>query len=282
MKSVSIVGLGWLGLPLARHLKNLGWEVKGSKRTHEGVEQMRLIRLESYYLELTPEINADPDDLTDLLSVDALVINIPPSQYFFDLENYVVGVKNLVNEALLYGVTHLIFISSTSVFAEVSGKFDENCQPQPSSDVGKALVEIENWLFQLQDIDVDVIRFAGLVGDDRHPVHTLAEKKNLKQGNTPVNLVHLDDCARAIQLLLETPSYQRLYHLCAPEHPSRAEYYTQMAEKLGLNSPHFLCDEDDPKREIVADKICRELEFVYQYPDPYQMLSKRASASGSF
>ena len=87
MKSVSIVGLGWLGLPLARHLKNLGWEVKGSKRTHEGVEQMRLIRLESYYLELTPEINADPDDLTDLLSVDALVINIPPSQYFFDLEN---------------------------------------------------------------------------------------------------------------------------------------------------------------------------------------------------
>ena len=243
MKSVSIVGLGWLGLPLARHLKNLGWEVKGSKRTHEGVEQMRLIRLESYYLELTPEINADPDDLTDLLSVDALVINIPPSQYFFDLENYVVGVKNLVNEALLYGVTHLIFISSTSVFAEVSGKFDENCQPQPSSDVGKALVEIENWLFQLQDIDVDVIR--------------------------------LDDCARAIQLLLETPSYQRLYHLCAPEHPSRAEYYTRMAEKLGLNSPHFLCDEDDPKREIVADKICRELEFVYQYPDPYQMLSKQ-------
>ena len=104
----------------------------------------------------------------------------------------------------------------------------------------------------------------------------------MKQGNTPVNLVHLDDCARAIQLLLETPSYQRLYHLCAPEHPSRAEYYTQMAEKLGLNSPHFLCDEDDPKREIVADKICRELEFVYQYPDPYQMLSKRASASGSF
>ena len=124
MKSVSIVGLGWLGLPLARHLKNLGWEVKGSKRTHEGVEQMRLIRLESYYLELTPEINADPDDLTDLLSVDALVINIPPSQYFFDLENYVVGVKNLVNEAVLYGFRHLIFISSTSVFAELSCKFD--------------------------------------------------------------------------------------------------------------------------------------------------------------
>lgn len=272
MKSVSIVGLGWLGLPLARYLKNLGWEVKGSKRTHEGVEQMRLLRLETYHLELTPEINADPDDLTELLSVDALIINIPPSQYFFDLEHYVQGVKNVVNEALLHNVNHLIFISSTSVFPDVSGEFDESSQPQPTSEVGKALVEIENWLFGLQDIDVDIIRFAGLVGDDRHPVHSLAGKENLKQGNTPVNLVHLDDCARAVQLLLETPSYQRLYHLSAPEHPSRAEYYTQTAEKLGLNPPHFLCDETDPHRIIHANKICDELEFVYQYPDPYQML----------
>ena len=76
MRSVAIVGLGWLGLPLARHLKNLGWEVKGTKRTHDGVEQMRLMRLEAYHLELTPEINADPDDVSALLDVDSLIINI--------------------------------------------------------------------------------------------------------------------------------------------------------------------------------------------------------------
>lgn len=274
MKSVSIVGLGWLGLPLARYLKNLGWDVKGSKRTHDGAEQMRLLRLEAYYLELTPEINADPDDLTALLSVDALIINIPPSQYFFDVEHYVQGVKNLVNEALLHNVNHLIFIGSTSVFADISGEFDENSPPQSTSEVGKALLEIENWLFGLQDIDVDIIRFAGLVGEDRHPVHSLAGKQELKQGNTPVNLVHLEDCARAIQLLLETPSHQRLYHLSAPEHPSRVEYYTQTAAKLGLNPPHFLCAESDPKRIILGNKICNELGFVYQYPDPYQMLPK--------
>lgn len=93
MRSVAIVGLGWLGLPLARHLKNLGWEVKGSKRRHEAVEQMRLIRLEAYHLELTPELNVDPDDLTELLSVNSLIINIPPSQYFFDLQQYVQGIK---------------------------------------------------------------------------------------------------------------------------------------------------------------------------------------------
>ena len=274
MRSVSIVGLGWLGLLLARHLKNLGWEVKGSKRTHDGVEQMRLLRLETYYLELTPEINADPDDLSELLKVDALVINVPPSQYFFDMRNYVAGVQNLVSEALLHNIQHIIFISSTSVFPDIHAEFDENSTVQPTSDIGKALVEIENWLFQLQDIDVDIIRFAGLVGEDRHPINSLAGRENLKQGNTPVNLVHLDDCARAVQLLLETPSYQRLYHLSAPSHPSRAEYYTHMAEKLGLNPPHFICTADDPQRIIHGNKICQELEFVYQYPDPYLMLPK--------
>lgn len=266
MKSVSIVGLGWLGLPLARHLKNLGWEVKGSKRTHDGVEQMRLIRLETYYLELTPDLNIDPDDLTALLSVDSLVINIPPSQYFFDLQHYVQGVKNLVNEALLHGIQHIIFISSTSVFPDISGYFDEDCKPEPVSDIGKALVEIEQWLFELKDIDCDIIRFAGLVGADRHPVYSLSGKQDLAAGNTEVNLVHLDDCARAIQLLLETPSYQRLYHLSAPHHPTRQEYYTESAEKLGLIPPHFICSPQDPKRIILGNKICRELEFVYQYP----------------
>lgn len=280
MKSVAIVGLGWLGLPLARYLQNLGWQVKGSKRTHEGAEQMRLIRLETYPLELTPDINADPDDLHNLLSVDALVINIPPSQYFFDGQHYVQGVKNIVNEALLHGVQHIIFISSTSVFAEQSGQFDETMAPQPDTATGKALVEVENWLFQLQHIDCDILRLGGLVGEDRHPVYSLAGK-TIKAGHSPVNLVHFDDCARAIQLLLETPSYQRLYHLVATQHPSKAKYYTEMAQKLQLNPPHFVCDEQDPQRIILADKICRELEFVYQYPDPAFMLPK-AEKCGDF
>lgn len=277
MRSVSIVGLGWLGLPLARHLKQVGWQVKGSKRTHEGVEQMRLLRLETYHLELNPEINADPDDLTDLLSVQALVINVPPSQYFFDMQHYVTGVQNLINEALLQGVEHIIFISSTSVFDERSGAFDESQQPDSPTEISQALIEIEQGLMQLTDIDCDIIRFGGLIGYDRHPVFSLAGKTDLKQGNTPVNVVHVDDCLRAIQALLETPSGHRLYHLVAPQHPSRAEYYQNMAKKQGLNSPHFICHETDPQRIILANKICHELDFVYQYPDPNLMLPNAES-----
>ncbi|WP_439287211.1 SDR family NAD(P)-dependent oxidoreductase [Lonepinella sp. BR2357] len=265
MRTVAIVGLGWFGLPLACDLRNLGWKVKGSKRTHEGVEEMRLWRLETYQLRLEPEINADPDELTALLSVDSLVINIPPSDYFFDAESYTQGIENLVNEALLCGVNHIIFISSTSVLPMQSGRFDEQCQAPFSP-----LHEIEQVLFTLQDIDVDVVRFGGLIGKDRHPVHAMVGK-HYSQGNSPVNLVHLEDCSRAVQSLLETHGGHRLYHLVAPQHPKKGEYYPVMAKKFAENPPHFACSEQDPQRIIVADKICQELDFVYQYPDPYLM-----------
>ena len=270
MRSVAIVGLGWFGLPLARDLRNLGWEVKGSKRTHEGVEEMRLWRLETYQLELTPEINADPDDLHALLAVDSLVINLPPSDYFFDANSYIQGIENLVHEALLNGVQHLIFISSTSVLPQCNGTFNE----QSLVDEHSALYQIEQMLFQFDDIDVDILRFAGLIGNERHPVYHMSGK-SYKQGNSPVNLVHLEDCSRAVQILLETPSGHRLYHLVAPQYPSRADYYCTMAEKLGINPPYFECTNQDLQRIISGKKICDELDFVYQYPNPYLMINYR-------
>ena len=271
MKSVAIIGLGWLGFPLARYLQSLGWEVKGSKRTHEGVERMRLQRVESYYLELTPEINADPDDLETLLNVDSLIINIPPSEYFFDLNHYVLSIENLLTEALLHKVQHIIFISSISVYPQISGIFDEEYLPSPTSDVGKALLDIEQKLLNLEDIDVDIIRFAGLVGEDRHPVYHLSGKNDLSGAKQTVNLVHLTDCIRAIQLLLETPTYQRRFNLVAPIHPFKEDFYVKAAEQRKLPLPHFAHEEIEMERIILANKICHELGFVYQYPDPEKM-----------
>ena len=41
MKKVAIVGLGWLGMPLAMALSARGWQVTGSKTSPDGVEGAR-------------------------------------------------------------------------------------------------------------------------------------------------------------------------------------------------------------------------------------------------
>ena len=35
-----------------------------------------------------------------------------------------------------------------------------------------------------------------------------------------------------------------------------------------LSIPQFDCSDSDPKRIIMADKICRDLGFAYRYPNP--------------
>ena len=129
MKSVSIIGLNTWGLSLARYLKQFGYDVKGSTRTYEKVESARLQGLEAYQLELTPELNAAPEDINVLFNVDALVINIPPSRYFFHNHEYVKSIQNIINEALLHTVSQIIFISSTTVLGTQPGILNENTPP---------------------------------------------------------------------------------------------------------------------------------------------------------
>lgn len=227
MKSVAIVGLSHWGVDLAKYLKQFGWEVKGSTRTFDTMDDLRLQRLESYPLKLTPYIDADPDDLAALFDVDALVINIPPSRYFFTAQDYVLSIQNLMSEALLHSISHFIFISSVNVLGKEGDILNEESPVNPYDNVTHALVEIENACQQFSHIDCDILRLGKFVTD----MNEVTEQDNF---------VHADDCTRAIHLLLETPSGQRLYHLVSPS------------------------DTEKPFT-VEGQKICNELDFIYQY-----------------
>ena len=273
MKSVAIVGLGWLGLPLALHLKELGWCVKGSKQSPDDAQKLHQLGIETYPFSLSDEMKRLPDHIRPLFNVDALIITLPPSR--FSSQQYCEHLAFLANQAKKQGVQHLIFTSSTSVFPDISGQFDESSQPSAETEIGKTLIKAEQCLLQSEISHCDILRLAGLIGKQRHPVKFLAGKHNLK-GYSPVNLVHLEDCIQAITALLMNPNGLRTYHLCAPIHPTRAEYYTKAAVFYDLSIPQFECSDSDPKRIIMADKICRDLGFAYRYPNPDDMLEKRS------
>ena len=274
MKSVAIVGLGWLGLPLALHLKELGWCVKGSKQSPDDAQKLHQLGIETYPFSLSDEMKRLPDHIRPLFNVDALIITLPPSS--FSSQQYCEYLAFLANQAKKQGVQHVLFTSSTSVFPNISGQFAENSQLSAETEIGKTLIQAEQCLFQSEISYCDVLRLAGLIGKQRHPVKFLAGKHNLKQGNSPVNLVYLEDCIQAITALLMNPNGLRTYHLCAPIHPTRAEYYTKAAVFYDLSIPQFECSDSDPKRIIMADKICRDLGLAYRYLNPDDMLEKRS------
>lgn len=99
MKKVAIVGLGWLGMPLAMSLAARGWQVTGSKTTLDGVEAARMSGIESYPLRLEPELVCEADDLDALLDVDALVITLPARRSGPGEDFYLQAMQELVDSA---------------------------------------------------------------------------------------------------------------------------------------------------------------------------------------
>ncbi|RKQ38951.1 SDR family oxidoreductase [Enterobacter sp. R1(2018)] len=272
MKKVAIVGLGWLGMPLALSLSARGWQVTGSKTTLDGVEAARMCGIDSYQLQLTPELVCDSDDLDELLNVDALVITLPARRTGEGDDFYLQAVQEIVDSALAHQIPRIIFTSSTSVYGEAEGTVKESSTLAPVTASGRVLKELEQWLHDLPGTSVDILRLAGLVGPERHPGRFLAGKSDIANGEHGVNLVHLEDVISAITLLLQAPKGGHIYNLCAPGHPSREEFYSRMARQLNLAAPAFRAQEKPGHGKLVdGNRICNELGFEYQYPDPLVM-----------
>ncbi|MDU7870798.1 MAG: SDR family oxidoreductase, partial [Pantoea sp.] len=267
-----IVGLGWLGMPLAMALSARGWQVTGSKTTPDGVDAARRCGIEAFQLELTPELICDAADVEPLFNVDALVVTLPASRTAEGGEAYLQAVQNVVDSALVYNVPRIIFTSSTSVYGSGSGIKRETTPLTPETVAGKTLVKLENWLHDLPGTSVDIVRLAGLVGPKRHPGRFLAGKQQVANGSQGVNLVHLDDVVEAITLLLQTPKGGRVYNLCAAKHPSRDTFYPAVSRQLGLQPPHFAPETANESGKLIdGSRICTELGFEYRYDDPVKM-----------
>ena len=272
MKKVAIIGLGWLGMPLALSLLARGYQVLGSKTTPDGVEAARMCGIESYPLLLQPLMECDSEAQDALFNVDALILTLPARRTGDGDNFYFQAVQQVVDTALAHGVPRIIFTSSTSVYGEADGIVNESSPLHPVTHSGRVLKELESWLHSLPGTEVDIVRLAGLVGPERHPGRFMANKTQLTNGHTGVNLVHLDDVVEALNLLLQTPRGGHIYNLCAPAHPTRAVFYPQMARQLGLTPPQFISEDKTASGKLVdGSLICRELGMVYQYPDPLQM-----------
>lgn len=263
---VSIVGLGWLGMPLALSLLSKGYFVVGSKTTVDGVTAATMSGVTCYQLQIGDELNGDIDDIEQLLSVDALVITLPARRDQEDSEQYIRAVQTLVDSALAYHVSRIIFLSSTSVYGDMMGILNEDSPLHPITPAAASLRCLEQWMHALPHTSVDILRLSGLVGDGRHPGRFLAGKRNISGAQHGVNLVHQDDVIMAIHYLLQQAQGGHLYNLCVANHPSRRDFYTQMSQQLGLMPPHFIEDVSRGK-EIDGSRICNELGFSYRYSD---------------
>lgn len=267
IKTVSIVGCGWFGLPLARELIKQGFVVSGSKRTSLAASELNRENIIGFTLDLDHE-GIDEQTLITHLHTDAIVINIPP-EIRKSPDAYLQRLGLLKRIIANHQYRKLIFISTTGVYPTSQQLILEQ-DAQAHSSASEILLQAEG-LFSGESNSC-VIRFAGLVGPARHPGRFLAGKKDLAGADAPVNIVHLDDCISAVVCVLTSEKTAAIYNLCAAEHPTRKAFYSKAAQLLSLPEPEF-GEVTQMAKVIDGSKITRDLKFDYQHKNPMSMLT---------
>ncbi len=264
--SVSILGCGWLGFPLAKYLLSCGFEVKGSTTSEQKMSQFKQAGIEPYLFMVTEQSQLDAD-LSDFLQTSTWIIALPPGRTPYKQLAYR-NLFSLLAQALPSSVVqHIIMISSTSVYGDHNQLVDEQTLPQPTEESGKLLLEMETKL-AAWSIPYCILRPGGLIGPNRHPGKFFGGKKAIPDGLAPVNLVHLDDVIRVIQLVIEQKS-EGMLNVVAPTHPSREKFYTLASSHLGMEKPQFLSEKHSWK-QVEANRL-KAMDYSFIHPDLMQL-----------
>lgn len=266
MKKISILGCGWLGLPLAKSIINKGFPVKGSTTSEAKLAVLESANLQAYSIRLTEnEVNGNIEAF--LSESEILIIDIPPKLRGDGAENFVAKIATLVPFIAQSTINHVVFISSTSVYADDNTIVTENSQPEPDTESGRQLLATEKLLQANTNFQTTVIRFGGLIGENRHPIHFLAGRKNLENPEAPINLIHQNDCIGIIEAVIDQNTKGEVFNAVAPYHPTRKDYYTQKATALGLALPEFEENKPTVGKTIVSDKISTILGYTFKHTD---------------
>ena len=267
IKTVSILGCGWLGFPLAEQLLDSGYLVKGSTTSPEKLPIFWKRGIMPYELHFNPD--PEGDDLADFLNADVLIINIPPKAGKQGDDFHPRQIRAVADalQQTRSTIPYTIYVSSTSIYPDVNRELVEQDVITPDQSAAPAFVEAEQMVLALGNSTI--LRFGGLLGYNRIPGRYVAGKQGLTTGAVPVNYIHRDDGIGIIRALLENPRPGQTFNVVAPNHPTREAVYRKNCEDFGYETPTFAESPEPAAFKIVSpEKLIQTTGYSFQYEDP--------------
>jgi len=264
LKSIHILGCGWLGKPLAVELIKEGYHASGSTTQESKVAELESLGIKPFVIKFDPQLTSSA---TEFFQADILIISIPPKRKSGQTDVYLEQMNNVVQAILKGSISSVLFISSTSVYAD-----GDRAVSEIDADPTSYLVEAENIFRSQTKFKTTVIRFGGLVGPGRNPGRFLAGKKDVQGGNHPVNVIHQQDCIGIIKAIIDQEAWGEVFNACAEHHPTRNEFYTRASEVMQLETPQFSKSDVSKNKVVSCDKLKTKLNYQFIYPDVMTML----------
>ena len=277
---ISILGCGWLGMPLGKFLVEKGHIVKGSITSEEKMPLLSNVGIEPFMIKFSPQMEVTfhtntYNSISQFLDSDILIVCIPPRAGKYGEDFHVQQIESLIENLSTSSIKSIIYTSSTSIYAELNREMTEDDEVNENH----ALIKVENLLKTLPQ-KVTILRCGGLMGENRIPAKYFAGK-SINTGKIPVNYVHQDDIIQIITMILEKGFWNETFNVVTPEHPVREEVYLKNCADLSFEKPVFEESKEQIPYKIISPqklilrtgyefKYCNPLEFRYLIPSPIQ------------
>ena len=167
---ISILGCGWLGLPLGKYLVKNGHSVKGSTTSESKIALLAEVRIEPFLLKFSPKIESK--NIVNFLNSEVLIICIPPRTGKYGEDFHVQQIESLLEYLPASTIKSIIYISSTSVYPDLNREVNE----EDKIIENHALIKVENLLKSLPQ-KFAILRCGGLWAEKEYPQNTLQEKQ---------------------------------------------------------------------------------------------------------
>ncbi|MDX2322139.1 MAG: NAD(P)H-binding protein [Moritella sp.] len=263
LPKIAIIGAGWLGKPLALALRSQDYPLTVSCSHAEKTASLIDLGIPAVSATLTSEPQGDWQGL--LANKDIAICLLPASRGNHADTPLAEQIKQLLIMLKHHDVGKFIFVSSTSIYQKTDNSLTETSPLNPTSTVYAA----EQLIQQQQDIAYTIIRFAGLISEDRNPTRSLSKKSAsghiFDAGASPVNLIHQNDALGVIQQVIKQQCWGEIFNACSDQHSSRQAFYQQSAKQLGITVPNFTDDNSKPNCIIANDKLKQLLSYQFKY-----------------
>ncbi len=229
-----------------------GYQVKASTSSKSRLSILTSANLEAFIV----DIENLHSNIQAFLQSSVLIINIPSKN-----RN---GFHALLKEIEKSTIKKVLFVSSTSVYEnnnKIVSESDGEESPQ------SPLLIIEKLFRNACKFKTTIVRFGGLIGYGRNPGKFFRKGRSIENPDSPVNLIHRDDCIEIITQIVEKEIWDEVFNCCADTHPTKREFYTRAAQSIGAIAPEFVNSGTESFKIINNQKVKHLLGYEFIHPN---------------
>lgn len=247
-QEISILGCGWLGMPLASSLVKKDFKINGSTTSINKLRTLKKEGVNPYLIDLS---NLEKSS-SEFLNAEILIISVTTK----NIDNF----KELIQQIEKSTIKKVLFVSSTSVYNNANKTVTEET---PTKDC--PLKTIEQLFTENTHFKTTVLRFGGLFGYNRKPVNFIPPNREIKNPEGFINFIHRDDCVEIIEQIISKNVWGEVFNACSDSHPKRRDFYTNENHKLGRKTPLFDENSINEYKIVSSEKLKILLNYRFKY-----------------